>query len=210
MPVTADRVEVDEAKVNRHFKMTSPLGSVNIHSSATALGMWVNAAGSKGADGQIGIFVQNGVANLAIWPAKNSKFPFSISGNGLQVVTSSGKVRIMPLEKLGDLVDRLMDEEEPKRSPSEDSIHGQQIPSSESLGLNTTSKDCVRNVTVKVNVVKTPSVHSITDDPELIARVHKAIEEESRPEVMDANRRKAMEIAEDRCGECRRILAEKM
>lgn len=192
MPVTAERVEVDEAKVNRHFKMTSPLGSVNIHSSASALGVWVNAAGSKGADGQIGIFVQNGVANLAIWPAKNAKLPFSISGHGLQVVTSSGKVRIMPLEKLGDLVDRLMNEEESKSDVVD------------------SSTDSVRNVTVKVNVVKTPSVHSITDDPEIIARVKKAIEEESQPEAMDANRRKAMEIAEEQCGECRRILAERM
>jgi hypothetical protein len=117
MPAKIDRIQVEELAVDRHVRMQSPLGRIDIHASANALGVWMSPEGSKSPQGQVGMFVLNGVANIAVWPKHPSKFPFAISANGLQVVKSDGTVRLMPLERLAELVDRLMSEPAESEKP---------------------------------------------------------------------------------------------
>jgi hypothetical protein len=104
MSIRADRIDAEEVVVERHFKMKSPLGNISMHASATGLGIWLTPANSNGMKGQIGLFIQNGAANLAIWTKYSKTMPFAISENGLQVVTRSGNVKIIPLEVIADLV----------------------------------------------------------------------------------------------------------
>lgn len=111
MTMNVDRMEVEQLVVDRHVKMRSELGGIDIHSSSTALGVWLAPAGSRNGVGTVGLFIQNGVANLTVYPNYSKNRPFSISANGLQVVKRDGTVRIMPLERLADLVDKLMTEE---------------------------------------------------------------------------------------------------
>ena len=115
MSMKADRAEVEELVVDRHFKMKSPLGSINVHSSSSALGMWISPANRIGVAGQVGLFVQNGTANIAVWTKNSKTIPFAISENGLQVVTSSGQARIIPLDRIADMLVNLADAVEPQK-----------------------------------------------------------------------------------------------
>lgn len=109
MSMEADRAEIEELIVERHFRMKSPLGNISMHASPQSLGIWLTPANSNGMKGQIGLFVQNGAANLAIWTKYSKLIPFSISENGLQVPTRDGKFRIIPLEVIADMVVNLAD-----------------------------------------------------------------------------------------------------
>ena len=109
MSVKTDRVDAEEIVVERHFRMKSPLGSITMHASATNLGIWLTPAKSNGIQGQIGLFIQNGAANLAIWTKYSKSIPFAISENGVQVPTRDGKFRIIPLEVIADMVVKLAD-----------------------------------------------------------------------------------------------------
>jgi hypothetical protein len=109
MSMEADRAEIEELIVERHFRMKSPLGNITMHASPQSLGIWLTPAGTVGVQGQIGLFIQNGSANLAIWTKHSKTWPFAISDKGVQIVTTAGKTRIIPLEVIADFLANMAD-----------------------------------------------------------------------------------------------------
>ncbi len=116
MPTATDRLELDELQVNRHVKMQSPLGRLDVHASANALGVWMQPAGMKGSNGQFGCFIQGGNVCLAWYPTKDSKWPNAITTEGVQLVKTDGTPMIIPFTKLAELAERVFGDTKPKES----------------------------------------------------------------------------------------------
>lgn len=103
-------LEVDQLVIGKHVKVRSPLGSIDVHASETNLGIWFTPAGAKQPEKTMSVHIQHGVPSLCIWPSWKSNWPFAISANGLQIPKKDGMVRIVPLERLAELVDKLIGE----------------------------------------------------------------------------------------------------
>ncbi len=105
MPTVTDRLEVDELQVNRHVKMQSPLGRLDVHASANTLGVWLHPNGNKG---QFGCFIEHGQVCLAWYPTKDSKWPNAITTEGLQLVKADGTPMAIPFAKIAELAEKLL------------------------------------------------------------------------------------------------------
>lgn len=103
------KIEVEELVVDRHVKMSSALGRIDVHASDNTLGIWISPKDSKAPCGQFGVFIDHGRVCLGLYPDYPTKnVPFAISTAGLQVVKRDGTVIVMPLEKLAELVESVM------------------------------------------------------------------------------------------------------
>jgi len=116
MPTETDRLETDELQVKRHVKMQSPLGRLDVHASANALGVWMKPAGMKGSNGQFGCFIQGGNVCLAWYPTEGAKLPNAITTVGVQLVKADGTPMIIPFTKLAELAELVLGDAKPKES----------------------------------------------------------------------------------------------
>lgn len=74
----------DEVQVQKHFKMKSGCGSIEMHCSESVVGIWLSSS-SGGKDKPIGIVAERGKPPYICVYAKGKKLPFAIHSEGIQV-----------------------------------------------------------------------------------------------------------------------------
>lgn len=101
-------VKSDQVHVGRHFKLTSEFGTITMNRSAGALGIFVSSKRHKSPHGDICVGLQNGsLPYISVWPSHNARWPWAFSAEGLQYVRSNGDVRVIPLAKLAEVLDKI-------------------------------------------------------------------------------------------------------
>jgi hypothetical protein len=74
----------DEVQVEKHFKMKSGCGSIEMHCSESVVGFWLSSS-FAGKDRPIGIVAERGKPPYICVYAKGKKLPFAIHGEGIQI-----------------------------------------------------------------------------------------------------------------------------
>ena len=82
--------EVEELRVNRHVKMSSKLGTVDIHASDSTLGAWIGN-GKK----SVGIVEQQGEFHVVIYDDMKQLPVAAIGTTGLQLRDKHGKPHLL-------------------------------------------------------------------------------------------------------------------
>lgn len=105
------REEFDEVFVRKHCKFRNEFGSLAIHSSKTAIGVWLARDGEQDTPVGMCFDTRSGHGNpyLFVYPdRKHSKLPFAISKVGVQIPGKDGKVVIVSFEKLAEAAESLL------------------------------------------------------------------------------------------------------
>jgi hypothetical protein len=74
----------DEVQVEKHFKMKSGCGSIEMHCSESVVGIWLSSS-FGGKEQPIGIVAERGKPPYICVYTKGKKLPFAIHGEGIQV-----------------------------------------------------------------------------------------------------------------------------
>ncbi len=96
----------DEVQVEKHFKMKSGSGSIEMHCSESVTGIWLNSAG-RGPK-VIGIVAQKGRDPYVCVYTDGKELPFAISAAGVQVpgVGPKDKPTILSFDELSILAQK--------------------------------------------------------------------------------------------------------
>lgn len=79
-----ESLSVDQLKVDRHIKLKSSIGKIDVHCSDTVCGAWLTAGNTSAS-----VYVErDGGATIALYP-KSGGVPFAISKHGIQLPTDS-------------------------------------------------------------------------------------------------------------------------
>ena len=83
-----ESLSVDQLKVDRHIKLKSSIGKIDVHCSDTVCGAWLTAGNTSAS-----VYVErDGGATIALYPDQKG-FPFAITKHGIQLPTDSTKDR---------------------------------------------------------------------------------------------------------------------
>ena len=107
--MSSEVVRAREVHVEKHFKMKCDAGRLTIATSNSVMGVWLMGDDNEKS---IGMICQKGLAPYFMVPGpkgyRNST-PFALSANGLQVPLKDGGVKLIPLEKLAEMLAALAD-----------------------------------------------------------------------------------------------------
>ena len=90
MGVMSGEKEVDELRVKRHVKMSSKLGTIDVHASDSTLGAWIGN-GKK----CVGIHEQSGEIHVVVYDDMKQLPVAAIGTTGLQLRDKHGKPRLL-------------------------------------------------------------------------------------------------------------------
>lgn len=91
---------IDELEVNKHVRMKSNAGSIDVHCSDSVCGAWITRA-----EKSIGIVSDRGMLYVCLYDDRHTqKLPVALTTKGLQIPDEKGKPEFFEWSRLAEVL----------------------------------------------------------------------------------------------------------